>query len=151
MNKENILYVADLIENQPLTSPADNTGFTMQSYLHSCGTPACIAGWAYAASRGSDGSEDLRPEDRDQWSDSRTVAGEAQRFLGLDYTTSEQLFLGFEAPVDLVRIKPEAAVAVLRHLAETGEVDWENVGGYEPSFSPEFWEDVAETEGAVDD
>ena len=54
MNVERILQLADIIEVQPHMTDEDPEGFTMMDYIHDCGSPACIAGWAVATFSDSD-------------------------------------------------------------------------------------------------
>lgn len=122
MNRENVLKVADAIEKHSIP----DLGFNMAAYLtsnepdksgHGCGTVACIAGWAFEV------STNRRPVD---WHDD--VDGVAAAFFGIDARTAEKLFVPL-ADVratffPLLHAEPRHAVAVLRHLAETGEVDW---------------------------
>lgn len=140
MNKENILFVADLIEKQPKTEIHSKSGFTMEFYVHDCGTPACIAGWAVAANRGMGGNDDIRSAAGEK-STIRTVSEEAREYLGIDEEVGEALFLGFESRIDLRKITPMQAVDVLRNLAETGEVDWQAVG-YNVWWTPEMIADL---------
>ena len=116
MNKDNILAVADAIEKHSIAE----LGFNMSLYGgktgpsdpdlsgHNCGTVACIAGWADKVLTGRD--PDVHSSDY------------AQGLLGLSAEQAIDLFV----PSDWAKntITPAHAVAVLRNLAETGEVDW---------------------------
>lgn len=125
MNRENILAVADAIEKHSIP----DLGFNMAAFYdtadeigpdmsgHRCGTTACIAGWAVAVRDGG-----LPP------------LGSVNEAI-IDYVASAVSFLGLgpdkygDIPRDLMlitdpAITPSQAVSVLRHLAETGEVDW---------------------------
>lgn len=109
MNTERILALADVIE-----AGRDDLGFNQRFYCakgiaqdksgHGCRTTACIAGWAKFLESGSpDGA-------------SRNTAA---KWLGLDYVTSHQLTKkGFNA-------NNKQAARTLRHLAETGFVNWD--------------------------
>lgn len=55
---------------------------------------------------------------------SKATVEDAKNFLGLSLAQAEVLFLGHQAMGDL-HAKPKVAAAVLRHLAATGEVDWD--------------------------
>lgn len=117
MDKERILHLADVIEKG-----SDQLGFNMAFYEyltsnpdldmsgHKCGTVACIAGWAVHT---------FPPDDR-----YATAWTAARDQLGLTTFQADQLF---EPSVDAAYEKatPEIAAKVLRHLAETGEVEWE--------------------------
>ena len=119
MNVENILKVADAIEGHTIPT----LGFNMLEYTssseagiedmsgHNCGTVACIGGWA--ATLASDGKVA-------RWTASRWRA--AVEYLGLEMSEANDLFVPHD--LRLSAIEPSQAVAVLRHLAKTGEVDW---------------------------
>ncbi|PZP62989.1 MAG: hypothetical protein DI604_28090 [Delftia acidovorans] len=120
MNKERILALANLIEKQPHSAVEEVSGFNMVSYVHACGTPACIAGWAVA-------SEGTPSPLAHQPIQPTGVSSRAAKYLGLEYPEAEELFLG--GVYDLDEITPAQAAACLRHLAETGEVDWDHAMG----------------------
>jgi hypothetical protein len=127
MNKDNILAVADAIEKHSIAglgfnmnycvSPAD---FMTDHTGQHCGTVACIAGWSRAIRQGSvpEVARTLplfEPEPEIEW-------------LGLSEDDAEELFYpdryATDEVLDLGDVTTAQAVAVLRHLAETGEVDW---------------------------
>lgn len=127
MNVENILKVADAIERHEI----EWLGFNMSHYCavgkihltdhsgHNCGTVACIAGWGAAVSGvpKSRMTEDF---------DAETPAME---FMGLSEDQMDHLFYAkshphFSSHKNWNNITQDQAVAVLRHLAATGEVDW---------------------------
>ena len=122
MNRENILKVADAIEKHSIP----DLGFNMTMWIdrhpfpgqdisgHNCGTTACIAGWAAAVSIGASEAENLNTV-------SVSVRRVARDYLGLSDDEALWLFEGFSTGEE----KPSQAVSVLRHLAETGKVDWE--------------------------
>jgi len=103
MNKERILKLADVIENaphQPIpprgTPKRKLAGFNMSNWH--CGTVGCIAGWA------------------------REIFGEGPYdALDLEFWQADALYVPHGPTHD---IQPHHAAAVLRHLAETGKVDW---------------------------
>lgn len=121
MNKEAILAVADAIEGSTIPDLAFNMNYfyvpmrdvsdpidELVEAAHGCGTVACIAGWACAVF-----GETFDPRfDR------------ARDILGLTAEQGEQLFFADGALDGLQDIPKADAVAVLRHLAETGEVVW---------------------------
>jgi hypothetical protein len=116
MNKERILALADLIEAQPHTGLNEKTGFNMGEYRHECGTPACIAGWAAAASVG-DTTGTIKLE---MYADIQ-----AQQFLDLDGDQASALFQPpCEDEDEWDEITPDHAAFTLRHLVKTGKVDW---------------------------
>lgn len=110
MNKDRILALADLIEKQPHTSEYDPAGFTMDNWVHSCGTPACIAGWA--AWQASGEQKTINPE---------VVEDSAAAFLGISYSDGRRLFT---PRAEWKAITPAIAASTLRRFAETGEVEW---------------------------
>lgn len=134
VNVENVLKVADAIEQHSIP----DLGFNMLDYVHevdpnngydvkyygdrsghSCGTVACIAGWARRIRTG----QPLAPE-AGYLFDWRTEA----RWLGLSPRVGGSgalLFLGDDDTNErLDKVTTAEAVAVLRHLAKTGKVDW---------------------------
>jgi hypothetical protein len=117
VNKDNILAVADAIEKHSIP----DLGFNMALLNgegsadlsgHECGTVACIAGWTCAVAKIAPSFEGAR------------------EFLGLerkqssvsDYHNGNLFFPDLKS--DHWDATPSQAVAVLRHLAETGIVDW---------------------------
>jgi hypothetical protein len=83
-----------------------------QDILHACGTAACIGGWAGAI---------FYPDDTESASDMWAIGEE---LFGLDYDDTNNLFmpLGFtHEPFTQAH-----AVQTLRHLARTGEVNWDH-------------------------
>jgi hypothetical protein len=123
MNKENILKVANAIENRAIPELGFNMGtfrddINTRNDLHDasgshCGTVACIAGWAEAVRLNTS-----------TFDNDGGVPDRSQEYLGLDQDQADVLFYGFGGWNDLTQISPDEAVAVLRHLAETGKVDW---------------------------
>lgn len=129
MNRENILRVADAIENGELVKRG--IGFNMAYYMDyathrtpdridSCGTTACIAGWTFAIFR-----PDTDPDFVINGS-GPSIGRTAADLLGLTPDQRSALFTpdDFGEEEEWTNITPAHAVAVLRHLAETGKVDW---------------------------
>jgi len=122
MNRENILAVADAIEKHSIP----DLGFNMGNYVttagssvtdnsgYGCGTVACIAGWCKAVRDGK--------APQPVWVDDFNWEKQAS-WLGLSVGEGERLFIYY--PGHGNDIQPSQAVSVLRHLAETGEVDWD--------------------------
>lgn len=110
MNVERIRELADVIEKQPHAPSFGREGFCMDTWQHPCGTPACIGGWAAFAS-GKSLIHGLI------WND-------AQDHLGLSDDQSGDLFYPNNYEGEWSDITPAHAAAVLRNLAETGQVDW---------------------------
>lgn len=113
MNKKRILALADLIEQQQHTSFSAESGFSMSSYVHECGTPSCIAGWASWLSFGK----------APVLADEILLFDRARGYLGLKEDAAKSLFLPANYQ-DQDLYTPTQAAETLRHLAKTGEVDW---------------------------
>ena len=93
-------------------------------YEHSCGTPACVAGWSVAVkARGLDGAAGF--DVRSLWLESKLITDEAARNLGLSASERPAMFSARPFVGDDTR-KPTAAEAatMLRRYADTGEVVW---------------------------
>lgn len=117
MNTENILRLADEIEQRGL----NNLGFNMKHFYSAgdseCGTTACIAGWAVLLEGRT------HPMNLSTFGCINTAA----RWLGLDPELAKNLFCpGYTRDEDHCgwNATPKQAAQVLRHLAETGEVNW---------------------------
>ena len=139
MNKERILALADLIEGQEHTNDwyvGEVHGFNMNKLVYDCGTPSCIAGWA--AWEALDQPKVLKTK---VFGDSDYIEKTAAEYLGLEYNSCNadkgcyRLFYP-NTPV-YSDITPIMAATVLRHLAETGEIDWSIVGVKEPEEDDE--------------
>lgn len=129
MNREMILRVADAIEAAAKPDAKPSIGFNMESFVneaasefepdqtgHQCGTTACIAGWAMHLS-----GDDLS---RVEYLTSNGCIRRGAAILGLDFDDADDLFTVCDDSLSLEEITPSQAVSVLRHLAETGDVDW---------------------------
>lgn len=119
MNKQNILDLADLIEQQPDYAiqdwPGDRGegGFSMEAFEFPCGTPACIAGHASALSGAGDTLKDIG-----EW-------------LGLEFLDAHGLCLPQHHHAHFNRkpgqpghITAQRAADTLRRLVKTGKVEW---------------------------
>jgi len=115
VNVENILKVADAIEKHSIPDLGFNMSYAFDAVGpeddrsgHSCGTVACIGGWTNVVLAKS----------------GNLPIAAAQRRLELTDRQADALFY----PLGYWRVDndytPSQAVAVLRHLAATGEVDW---------------------------
>lgn len=115
-----IRKLASAIEKQPHVAPSADKGFNMWGYNHPCGTPSCIAGWAIYKFKST------RPGPFE------TKHDHAARILNLDDRRALRLFdpEHYGSMEDMRQVTPNHAAAVLRHLADTGEVDW-SVGAHE--------------------
>jgi hypothetical protein len=128
MNKKRILEVADAIERHAIK----DLGFNMSTYMqtplqrwampdrsgHDCGTVGCIAGWTLALTNGVATVKEML---------GGRIHAKAAEALGLDRLTALELFLAPGMGCHYGQVTPEEAVRVLRHLAETGVVDWSPV------------------------
>ena len=113
MNKQKVLELANYIE-------ASNT-FGMEVYFHDCGTPSCLAGHGGRLFNiPDDGTERHLSLEEAVASELGFVCGMGDLFR--PYTDN---FYFRADPEDGDYITKEHAVATLRHLAETGAVDYE--------------------------
>ncbi|MEL6411697.1 MAG: hypothetical protein AAFQ38_14970 [Pseudomonadota bacterium] len=116
MNKERILEAADKFAELPDENPENGLGFDMRSYLdvfqqgdlkHGCGAVCCITGWVQFW----DGN-------RFDWT-SRNLA----EHWGISHEDAWRI--AHPNPERCYKdARPRHAEALLRHFAETGEVDW---------------------------
>lgn len=124
INTQNVLDLADLVEKQPKADASHRDGFTMESFVHDCGSPACIAGWAAFMAIGKDSKEYKRlfvdPEYINSADGMNDLEMTAQDFLGIDRQLATDLFWGNTSP----DVTPKEAATTLRNLAETGKVSW---------------------------
>lgn len=129
MNVENILKVAAAIEDAAKPGAKPKVGFNMGVWHdtgdadqtgHNCGTVCCIGGW----------TNFLFADDPMQ-----VGMQEAMKSLGLGPLPADDLFCPPRSQYagSWDSITPAHAVAVLRHLAATGKVDW-SIGA--PSSPP---------------
>ena len=122
LNTENINQLADHIEQCKEVTREDHRhsmgpSFTMRNTIYSCGAPACMLGHNQALHKRS-----VRCTPMD------TFAND----LGITVTQAEELTCpadnnsaDYRAPPGYWSyISKARAVAVLRHLADTGKVDW---------------------------
>ena len=121
MNKERILEIADLIEAGHERMVFDMTEWGGE---HPCGTAACIAGWTVA--RFGWNGRAMQIDHRRPLGGGRDVFDGAQCVFGLAYSEAQRLFAPNERRdgADMWEVTAEHAVRTLRHLAETGNVDW---------------------------
>jgi hypothetical protein len=145
MNVENILKTAEAIEKDLIKG----LKFNMTDFYHemSCGTRACIGGYAVAVKM--DVEEAPSEEDIQAYLIDNNAQGfkeDAQEFFGLDEETATSLMtprfdvLTQRHLYDLAWNADRARAArVLRHLAKTGVVDWtvgESVGERDEEKEP---------------
>lgn len=118
LRKERLLALAKVIEQQPhVIGPAPG-GFSMAAFFHPCGAPSDIAGFAALLS-----CKGVLPPDFASGWDAMKLARD---YLGLDAYEAEILFRPNERVIGetWLTITPAQAAQTLRHLAETGSVDW---------------------------
>ena len=119
MNKNNVLKLAKVVEK--------STTYDQRLYAHVCGTPACIAG--HAALLAEPDGQLVAPTERCgahfKFSDGEIgyISETAQTWLGLEEWPAAELFDPHPLGEDEDATSAQAG-QVLRHLAETGEVDW---------------------------
>lgn len=112
MNRANVLAVAQAIEDAAKPDAKPKLGFCMAVFVypssddkpdmtgHACETVACIAGWG------------------------EYVFPDAEDVFGLSDYDHEELTQPTGWCSEPREFPPARAVAVLRHLADTGVVDW---------------------------
>lgn len=107
MNKERLELLAAHLEKLPKKK------FDMWAY---CGTACCIAGHAHIIAGGEsyDYENAIRADD---------VFDTARDWLGLSYGSAKRLFLPHED--EPYKSTPQQAASVVRHLKDTGKVEWE--------------------------
>lgn len=140
MNKQNILRVAKTIEDHARAKEGlRGVGFNMDNWCRSralwlrdhiddCSTVACIAGWAYLDRFPSVSAKKLlkiaqKDDERNIGFLEMRIPGVAAKHFGLDKETAADLF-GWNFDFDHHGVTALRAVAVLRHLATTGKVNW---------------------------
>ena len=126
MNKEKVLALADMIESS-------RKRLEMEGFLNTCGTAACIAGFAFVAERG----QSWRKSAAEYWSDwggGISIPEIAQEYLELTEAQADELFYVWKGP-PLDAITREQAVETLRYLAQTGKVNWKRAAKLFPAES----------------
>ena len=148
LQADRMLKVADII------APMRPANFNMAQWIrHECGSPSCMAGHAvWQGMFGRDVAEMLRADPEDHATSLRTyrrfsdsasdaVRFEATAYFGIDHDTAHVLFVpaiinlhqGCIEPVwqqslsdshERTRISGRWAASTLRHLVDTGRVDW---------------------------
>ena len=126
MNVERMRKVADEIA-------AHKAQYDQGHWVHSdpdddrsCGTPACIAGWAVALKRAEKNGG--RVDEQVLYADETSVYEEARDYLGLEHADAQVLFFHnpYEGYSNDDLPTPDEAVEVLLHMAGTGDApDWE--------------------------
>lgn len=121
MNKRRLVKLAEWLE-AGAPEKKGVAGFDMSSYVEvrKCGTVCCLAGAAQCFFDPKHTVKNLNKWWPDwDWS-------EAAELLGLDPTTADALFHPDQISDTMCweHIKPKQAARVVRHLIETGKVDW---------------------------
>jgi hypothetical protein len=129
MNKERLIQLAEVLESPAAEKHFDmkewieHTGYhdlpegiTIAEVMIDCGTVACIAGWATVLARPNEPYSAIIDE--------FSLAAE---YLDLEYFIAKSLFTPScttDEGTQAYDADPKQAAKVVRHLAETGEVDW---------------------------
>lgn len=124
MNTHKILALAALLRSQAAVDHFNmdfwinqngnqEKGESIGKAIHTCGTTACMAGWAVIMD-----SPDFQINDEDFISD------KARDILGLGLALSGPLFMPAAGLINYRLITNEIAAGVLEKLAATGEVHW---------------------------
>ena len=139
LNKEKLELLASTIEKQKHNTGNDGVnprdaveGFTMVCVQHTCGTPACIAGYAYSLAVASvdDEAKDYIEHNRNWYNVASSWLNDTLEPDGYTRVAYNVLTNLFEPRTHTIRtddwydITPAQAAKVIRHLADTGEVDW---------------------------
>jgi deoxyribodipyrimidine photolyase-like uncharacterized protein len=123
MHVEKILKLADFLETVPDERFNMNYFFrgTDHDYRYiienggSCGTAACVAGWA---------SIRFKEEALSLLTPTLGLETAVKQILDLTWGEVDRLFYGGEARRYLWTLTRKQAISVLRHFARTGTVDW---------------------------
>lgn len=116
MNKKRIHQLANILEE---LGPGE---FTMRRYVHDCGAPACIAGYAAALTA----ERPLSKVDLE-------IKGHylARDGLGISHEQASQLFIPHDETINdtgerylTYTVTAQGAAKVLRHFAKTDVIDW---------------------------
>jgi len=122
--RQHTLDVAKAIEQNPCL-------YRQDSFMHECGTPACVAGWSVAVSTHGEFADvaDLRFYRVDQF-DRFSV----RKYLGgIESIAGDNLGLTLDERTRMFDVDPyhgeepataAEAIEMLRHRAATGEVRW---------------------------
>ena len=126
MNVERLEQLADHVEQLSFGTEAGK--FTMKDWEHSCGAPACLAGWAILLF-GDEGSDyefvDDDPERPRLGLLDDHVSVRAAELLDLPTSVWTFLFEPRQRDFDLIEIDPQWAARCVRNLIESGGiVDW---------------------------
>lgn len=118
MNVERLEQLAQRIEKEPVGQAwSDREGFGMCQFIHECGTPSCIGGYAC----------DMAVEyGYDQPYSAMDIPDVARSWLELDSQTAYNLFNphSVEGEWNGWQATPAQAAQIIRHLIATGEVSW---------------------------
>ena len=95
--------------------------FDQAHFLHSCGTPACIAGHAAADA----GISYKRVPSSNYFNVAATIKTAAAHWFGIYPDSKEADKLFFTISPNNIATTKEEAIAVLENFIETGRVEWE--------------------------
>ena len=114
--------VVEATEDQDTLDVEPHDVFDMAHYREDfgCGTAACIAGWGYIL---WGDHPDADPKYLDPIFPDRAINESSRLNLGLEIDAADELFTPHSG--HLPDITPQDAAAALRHLADTGVVNWQ--------------------------
>lgn len=117
MNRQRVLKLANKLKK--IKEEGNGHWYNQKEYMHKCGTPSCLAGWAAA--------EYLDEHDYIDRDELPTYTGWqimhlAQKWLGINFRMKCQLFDSFPDIAESPTI--EEAIDTLKFLAATGKVQW---------------------------
>jgi hypothetical protein len=138
MNKERLIKLAKKLESPEAAAhfnlgewfavegdSVDSADEPVSVLIKKCGTTACIAGWAVAM---------FMP---DKSYGSAFFFENGKEALELNYNEARALFLGIDLAettgMCMMDVTPIQAASVIRHLVDTGEVDWSILKEPEPA------------------
>ena len=115
--------------------------FNQKEYLHACGTPACVAGYACALKQNKEEWNKLSSKDiiskQINLETTKTIYNTARNWLGIDEDQADNLFDGGVLGADAYE-----AVEVLKNLLSTGEVKWSSRTIHADDVRTKCWEFV---------
>lgn len=123
MRKDRILALAAVIEAQPHADVNSSSGFCMKTFVHPCGTPSCMAGFAEALAD-HDQTFDRNAAFADHSPHQSSHFHAAKKYLDITDHTARRLFYPYHRDQHslVMDFTPEEAATVLRTYAETGKI-----------------------------
>lgn len=137
------------------------SGFNMNSVVHECGTPSCIAGYAKALVLADEVDSNRVSLQKILGKYAYNIDGDPvlERIFGRE---SESLFFpsvdtdkyivranGEEQSIEYHKITPKDAVQVLRHFVKTEEIDWLKADGFKKFLGSEVESIVEKSSGRI--